>query len=63
MSKKRVEFGNLKVGQKFRYKRRLYLKDDLECAVCISNGVITQKHDEPNYKTLVTPVKVNIIVL
>ena len=56
--KKKVKFGHLKAGAKFRYERCLYLKDDMDCDVRISNGAI--KSDDIDDDTLVTPVKIKI---
>ena len=59
MKKKQIK--NLKSGQKFRYKRKLYLLDDLYCIVHISTGRIIGDSTIPQ-NTLVTPVKVSIRV-
>ena len=58
--KKKVEFEDLKSGQKFRYKRKLFIKDsDGDCAVQLSSGLVVDfKYDYTN--PLVTPVKVKI---
>lgn len=58
----KVRFGDLKVGAKFRYKRCLYLKDDLCCGVRISNGSIADGRDLTD-NTLVTPVKIKVEVI
>lgn len=60
MSKKRVRFGSLKAGRKFRYNRKLHIKDDDGwTAVQLSNGFVTDFDNE----ILVTPVKVKITVI
>ena len=59
--KKKVKFGNLKVGVKFKYKRCLYLRDDLEGSVRISNGAVCSDGIKDN--TLVTPVKIKMEVI
>lgn len=56
MKKKRL--GNLKPGQKFRYKRKLYLYDSLYCPVHISTGNI----GGPSNNVMVTPIKLSIRV-
>lgn len=58
--KKKIRFGDLKAGAKFKYKRCLYLKDDMYCAVRISNGVC-RDFDIAN-DALVTPVKIKMEV-
>lgn len=56
MSKKKVEFGSLKPGQKFRYNRKLYIRDSsIGIAVQLSNGFVIDFDDE----ILVTPVKIS----
>lgn len=60
--KKRVTFESLKPGQKFRYKRKLYIKDQLRCGVCLSDGTIPSTKNFPD-NTLVTPVKVRITLV
>lgn len=60
---KKVEFGKLKPGQKFRYQRKLYVKDNEEMAVRLSNGKVFDFYiTSREYNTLVTPVKVRITV-
>ncbi len=59
--KKKVRFGDLKAGVKFKYKRRLCLKDDLDGCVRISNGVVDD--DDIGVGTLVTPVKIKVEVV
>lgn len=60
--KKRVTYERLKVGQKFRYNRKLYVKDKMHCGVCLSNGHIPSDKELPD-DALVTPVKVQIRVI
>jgi len=60
---KKVKFGDLKLGTKFRYKRGLYLKDDMGGVVRISDGAVDPNYSEIQDDTLVTPVKVKITVL
>jgi len=60
--KKKVKFGDLKAGAKFRYRRCLYLKDDLKYAVRISDGIVDPKLECGMIMddTLVTPVKIKV---
>ena len=62
MTKKKTRFGKLKVGQKFRFNRRLYVKDQLHCATRLSDGYIASG-TELDGNTLVTPVKIKITVV
>jgi hypothetical protein len=55
---KKVKFGNLKQGQKFRFKRKLCIKDSMYCTVRLSNGTI----ESVSNNDLVTPVKVKITI-
>jgi hypothetical protein len=59
--KKKVKFSDLKSGQKFRHKRKLYLRDDLKCPVQLSNGHIPSSSELPE-NDLVTPIKIKITV-
>lgn len=61
--KKKVKFGDLKMGAKFKYKRFLYLKDDLGGAVRISDGIVDPYHSEIQDKTSVTSVKIKVEVI
>ena len=58
---KKVKFNDLKSGQKFRYKRKIYLRDDLQCPVQISNGHIPTAN-ELSGGVLVTPIKIKVMV-
>lgn len=57
---KKVTFKSLKPGTKFRYRRKLYIKDEHGFAVQLSNGSINISFDEM-LDELVTPVKLNMI--
>lgn len=61
MALKQKKLEDLKAGQKFRFKRRLYIVNKDSCPVCLSDG------DVPSWiilsdNALVTPVKVRITV-
>ena len=58
--KQKVCFGDLKPGQKFRYKRKLYVLDSYFCNTRLSNG---DSHEFIDSHELVTPVKVKITVV
>ncbi len=62
MAKKKTAFGKLKVGQKFRFNRRLYVKDKLYCATRLLDGYIASE-TELDGDILVTPVKIKITVV
>lgn len=49
---------DLKPGQVFRYKRKLYLLDNLYCPIHISTGKVA----DLSQNLLVTPVKLSIRV-
>jgi len=55
---KKKMLNDLSPGQKFRYNRKIYVVDEFHCSVCFSNGKI----DVIPFATLVTPVKVSIVV-
>jgi len=55
---KKKRFMDLKPGQKFRYQRKVYVVDDLRCAVNIYTGEIRYSDSTLPNNTLVTPVKV-----
>lgn len=55
---KKKKLSDLKPGQKFRYKRKLYLYDSLCCPVHTSTGSI----GGPPSNAMVTPVKISIRV-
>lgn len=56
---KKVAFGDLKSGAKFRYQKVIYLKDDLHVSVRISNGAVDGLPCIVS-NTLVTPIKIKI---
>lgn len=58
---KKVTFGSLTPGMKFRHNRRLYLADGCSCAIDLLNGNVNKPSIEID--VLVTPVKVKITVL
>jgi hypothetical protein len=60
--RKKKEFGKLKAGAKFLYKRCLYVKDNLNFGVRLSNGKVTIGRDGIKTDILVTPVKVGFMV-
>jgi len=60
---KKQKFSDLKPGQKFRYKRKLYIKDELYCAVCLQDGSIPHGSERLYSDAVVTPVKVKITVI
>jgi len=67
MKKKKVRFRDLKTGQKFKHKRKLFLKDNADFPVQIYNGKVyfSQEQQEIGLSSniLVTPVKVKITIL
>jgi len=67
MRRKKIKFQELKAGQKFKYQRKLFLKDSLFFPICISDGKVFLSMDMERIKldanTLVTPVKIKITVL
>lgn len=60
--KKKVKLNRVKPGQKFRYKRKLCVMDDLYTAIVLSTGTVVRDDDLPR-DSLVTPVRVQIRVL
>lgn len=60
--KKRVTFGSLKSGAKFKFGGHLYLKDASSCPVTIIKGAIAQ-YGYIADETLVIPVKVSIKIV
>ena len=55
---KKKPLRSLKPGQKFRYKRKLYLVDSSHCPIHITTGNVTELAGN----TVVTPVKLFIRV-